>query len=76
MFATVWVKDYEIDLDGKPYTVKGERWLGIVHPENEEKYFEGCSFGLKDNGKYEYEGEVVRSKREFEEMSKRVTFFK
>ena len=30
MFATVWVKDYEIDLDGKPYTVKGERWLGIV----------------------------------------------
>ena len=24
MFATVWVKDYEIDLDGKPYTVKGE----------------------------------------------------
>lgn len=27
-------------------------------------------------GKYEHEGEVVRSKREFEEMSKRVTFFK
>ena len=76
MFATVWVKDYEIDLDGKPYTVKGERRLGIVHPENEEKYFEGCSFGLKDNGKYKHEGEVVRSKREFEEMSKRVTFFK
>ena len=49
MFATVWVKDYEIDLNGKPYTVKGERWLGIVHPENEEKYFEGCSFGLKAN---------------------------
>ena len=43
MFASVWVKDYTIDLDGKPYTVKGERWLGIVNrkdgqPTGKEPY--------------------------------------
>ena len=30
MFASVEVKDYTIQLDGKPLTIKKERWLGIV----------------------------------------------
>lgn len=39
MFASADVKDYDIELDGKPYTVKGERWLGYVNPQNEKKVF-------------------------------------
>lgn len=31
MFANAEVKDYTIQLDGKPTTIKKERWLGIVN---------------------------------------------
>ena len=49
MFASVWVKDYTIDLDGKPFTVKGERWLGLVQRKDgqatgEEPYFSGMAY--------------------------------
>ena len=54
MFASVEVKDYTIQLDGKPMTVKKERWLGIVNRKDgvvtdEEKYFE-IRYVYKENG--------------------------
>lgn len=68
MFVNVFVKDYELELDGKVVTISGERWLGVLHPENEERYFEGATFGFRDDGEYQHEGEVIKSKREFEDM--------
>ena len=32
MFASAEVKEYKIELDGKSYSVKGERWLGVINP--------------------------------------------
>ena len=47
MFADVIAKDFEIELDDKPYTVKNERWLGIIlneDAEGDEPYFSAISF--------------------------------
>lgn len=77
MFASADVKDYEIEIDGKPFTVKGERWLGYVNPNNEEKYFTGLIFDPKDDG-YELceAGMITVSKEKFEKDTCRVCFFK
>ena len=78
MFASVWVKDYEIDLEGKPFTVKNERWLGLVNKEG-EPYFVGMVFDWNED-KQEYSvncaGEIQKTKEEFEAEAERVTFFK
>ena len=77
MFASAEVKNYEIELDGKPYTVKGERWLGYVNPNDEEKYFTGMVFDPCENG-YELceAGMITISKETFEKDTCRVTYFK
>lgn len=82
MFASVWVKDYTIDLDGKPYTVKGERWLGIVNrkdgqPTGKEPYFSGMAYDWDEKKQSYSEGaEITRTQQEFEAEAERVTFFK
>lgn len=77
MFASCYVKDYTIQLDGKPCTIKKERWLGIVNKENEDKYFEGSVFDYDENsGSYSMGGSTEKSKAEFDNEVERVTFFK
>ena len=50
MFADVRVKDYKIDLYGKPCIIKGERWLGVINRDEEDCYFEGTVFIYRNNG--------------------------
>lgn len=82
MFASVEVKDYTIQLDGKPYTVKGERWLGIVNRKDgvvtdEENYFEGSVFDYDEKtDSYSMAGSVNKTKAEFDAEAARVCFFK
>lgn len=82
MFASVEVKDYTIQLDGKPYTVKGERWLGIVNRKDgvvtdEENYFEGSVFDYDEKTEsYSMAGSVNKTKAEFDAEAARVCFFK
>lgn len=77
MFVNAYVKDYVIDLDGKPYTVKGERWIGLVNPKNPDKYFKGMAFDY-DEKTDSYSGSYTteRSKTEYDELVKRTVFFK
>lgn len=82
MFASVEVKDYTIQLDGKPCVIKKERWLGIVKRKDgidlgEENYFEGCVFDYDEKtDTYSMGGSVTKTKSEFEAESKSVCFFK
>jgi hypothetical protein len=82
MFASVWVKDYTIELDGKPFVVKNERWLGIVNrkdgqPTGEEPYFSGSVYDWNEQKqKHELGGTVEKSKEEFDAEAERVCFFK
>ena len=82
MFASVEVKDYTIQLDGKPYTVKGERWLGIVNRidgvvTDEENYFAGSVFDYDEKtDSYSMAGSVNKTKAEFDAEAARVCFFK
>jgi len=82
MFASVEVKDYTIQVDGKPYTVKGERWLGIVNRKDgvvtdEENYFEGSVFDYDEKtDSYSMTGSVNKTKAEFDAEAARVCFFK
>lgn len=82
MFASADVKDYDIELDGKPYTVKGERWLGIVSRKDgvvtdEEHYFEGSVFDYnEETDSYSMAGSVTKTKSEFDAEAARVCFFK
>ena len=82
MFASVEVKDYTIQLDGKPYTVKDERWLGIVNRKegvvtDEENYFEGSVFDYDEKtDSYSMAGSVNKTKVEFDAEAARVCFFK
>lgn len=82
MFASVEVKDYTIQLDGKPMTVKGERWLGIVNRKDgvvtdEENYFEGSVFDYDEKtDSYSMAGSVNKTKAEFDAEAARVCFFK
>ena len=82
MFADVKVKPYEIDLDGKKYTVKGERWIGIISRKDgvvtdAENYFEGSVFDYNENtDTYEMGGSVTKTLEEFEAEAERVTYFK
>ena len=82
MFASVWVKDYIINLDGKPYTVKGERWLGLVNRKDgqatgEEPYFSGMAYDWNEEKQCYVDGaEIVKTQEEFEAEAERVTFFK
>lgn len=82
MFASVEVKDYTIQLDGKPLTVKKERWLGIVSRKNgvvtdEEHYFEGSVFDYnEETDSYSMAGSVTKTKSEFDAEAARVCFFK
>lgn len=76
MFADVFVKDYEIQLDGKPYTVKGERWLGVINPDDEENYFEGVNFDFDDEKRYVMGGDITKTKAEFEAEAKSICYFK
>lgn len=76
MFASVWVKDYIIDLDGKPFIVKGERWIGLVN-ESGEPYFAGQVFDwVEVKQEYSCGGFTEKTKEEFEAEAERVTFFK
>ena len=75
MFASVHVKDYEIQLDGKPYTVKGERWLGVINKEDEENYFEGVSFDFCQK-RYVMAGDITKTKAEFDAEAKSICYFK
>ena len=75
MFANVFVKDYEIQLDGKPYTVKGERWLGVINPDDEENYFEGVAFDFCQK-RYVMAGDIKKTKAEFEAEAKSICYFK
>lgn len=80
MFADVKIKDYVIDLDGKPYTVKGERWIGLINSKAEkgEPYFTGMVYDWNED-KQEYSvcgaGEIEKTKEEFEAEAERVTYF-
>ena len=82
MFASVEVKDYTIQLDGKPMTVKKERWLGIVNRKDgvvtdEENYFEGAVFDYDEKTEsYSMAGSVNKTKAEFDAEAARVCFFK
>jgi len=82
MFASVEVKDYTIQLDGKPFTVKKERWLGIVSRKDgvvtdEEHYFEGSVFDYnEETDSYSMAGSVTKTKSEFDAEAARVCFFK
>ena len=82
MFASVEVKDYTIQLDGKPMTVKKERWLGIVNRKagivtDEEHYFEGAVFDYDEKtDSYSMAGSVNKTKAEFDAEAARVCFFK
>ena len=82
MFASVEVKDYTIQLDGKPWTVKKERWLGIVNRKDgvvtdEENYFEGSVFDYDEKTEsYSMAGSVNKTKAEFDAEAARVCFFK
>ena len=75
MFASVHVKDYEIQLDGKPYTVKGERWLGVINKEDEANYFEGVTFDFCQK-RYVMGGDITKTKAEFEAEAKSICYFK
>lgn len=75
MFASAEVKEYKIELDGKPYSVKGERWLGVINPDDPEKYFEGVIFTPKETG-YQMDGTITKAKLEFEAETFRVCYFK
>ena len=75
MFASAEVKEYKIELDGKPYSVKGERWLGVINPDDEKKYFEGAIFAPRKTG-YQMDGTITRTKSEFEAETFRVCYFK
>ena len=82
MFASVEVKDYTIQLDGKPMTIKKERWLGIVSRKDgvvtdEEHYFEGSVFDYnEETDSYSMAGSVTKKKSEFDAEAARVCFFK
>lgn len=82
MFASVEVKDYTIQLDGKPMTVKKERWFGIVNRKDgvvtdEENYFEGAVFDYDEKtDSYSMAGSVNKTKAEFDAEAARVCFFK
>lgn len=82
MFASVEVKDYTIQLDGKPMTIKKERWLGIVNRKDgvvtdEENYFEGSVFDYnEETDSYSMAGSVTKTKSEFDAEAARVCFFK
>lgn len=82
MFADVKVKDYTIELDGKPHTIKNERWLGIVARKDglvtdEDNYFEGSVFDWNEETQsYSMGGSVEKTLKEFEAEVERATFFK
>ena len=82
MFASVEVKDYVIELDGKPEIIKRERWLGVVNRQNgivtdAEYYFEGAVFDYDEKtDSYSMGGTVKKSRVEFDEQAERVVFFK
>lgn len=77
MFVTVWVKDYTIELDGKPYTVKGDRWFGVIDKNNPEKYFCGGVFDFNEKtGTYTYGGSVSRTETEFYAEAEKYVFIK
>lgn len=82
MFASVEVKDYTIQLDGKPLTIKKERWLGIVSRKDgvvtdDEHYFEGSVFDYnEETDSYSMAGSVTKTKSEFDAEAARVCFFK
>lgn len=82
MFASVEVKDYTIQLDGKPLIIKKERWLGIVSRKDgvvtdEEHYFEGSVFDYnEETDSYSMAGSVTKTKSEFDAEAASVCFFK
>ena len=82
MFASAVVKDYTIQIDGKPCTIKKERWLGIVSRKDgididTENYFEGSVFDYDEKSQsYSMGGSVTKTKAEFEAEVESVTFFK
>lgn len=82
MFASVWVKDYTIELDGKPFIVKGQRWLGLVQRKDgqatgEEPYFSGMVYDWdEEKQRYVDGGYIVKTKEEFEAEAKRIAYFR
>lgn len=82
MFADVKVKPYEISLDRKPYTVKGERWIGIISRKDglvtdADNYFEGSVFDYNEKtDTYEMGGSVTKTKAELEKEAESICYFK
>ena len=82
MFASVEVKDYTIELDGKPTVIKKERWLGVINRKDglvtdEEHYFEGSVFDYDEKtDSYSMGGSVTKTKAEFDAEAARICFFK
>ena len=82
MFADVKVKPYEIELDGKPHTIKGERWIGIISRKDgvvtdAEHYFEGSVFDYNEKtDTYEMGGSVTKTKAELEKEAQSICYFK
>lgn len=75
MFADVKIKDYVIDLDGKPFIVKGERWIGTINKSG-EPYFVGIIFDwMEAKQEYTCGGFIEKTKEEFEAEAKRVIYF-
>ena len=80
MFADVIAKDFEIELDDKPYTVKNERWLGIIlneDAEGDEPYFSGYIYDWNEelNAYTDGQGTISYTRKEFDERAKSVEFF-
>ena len=80
MFADVIAKDFEIELDDKPYTVKNERWLGIIlneDAEGDEPYFSGYIYDWNEdlNAYTDGQGTVSYTRKEFDNCAKSVEFF-
>lgn len=82
MFVSAEVKDYTIQLDGKPMTIKKERWLGIINRKDgivtdDQNYFEGSVFDYDEKtDSYSMAGSVTKTKAEFDAEVERVCFFK
>lgn len=72
--VAVSLKPYTTQVDGKPYEVRGEKWTGLIIPENTERYFVGTVWDLDENDNYSGGDSVWASRSELWDRAERVTF--
>ena len=72
--VAVSLKPYTTQVDGKPYEVRGEKWTGLIIPENIERYFVGTVWDLDENDNYSGGDSVWASRSELWDRAERVTF--